>query len=56
MGVLAPATQPHALPDRMREVFLLWCELVGGDPATFDLEDVQAFLGRPEVPVLARGP
>ncbi|MGH3449600.1 MAG: hypothetical protein ACRDQW_02520 [Haloechinothrix sp.] len=56
MGVLAPEARPRALPDRMREVFLLWRELVGGDPTTFDPVDVRAFLGRPEVPVLAEAP
>lgn len=42
--------------DRSHEVFLLWCELTAADPGAFDLPDVEAFLARPEVPVLAGVP
>ncbi len=38
------------------DVFLLWCEFTGTEPASFDLADVEAFIGRPEVPLLARVP
>lgn len=41
---------------RCHEVFLLWCELTGADPGTFDLADVAAFVARPEVAVLATVP
>ncbi|MGH3735425.1 MAG: hypothetical protein ACRDT6_07355 [Micromonosporaceae bacterium] len=49
-----PAHQ--ASPRRVREVFGLWCELTGGDPADFDAADLAAFACRPEVPALAEIP
>jgi hypothetical protein len=47
---------PAATADRMTEVFRLWCELIGSDPARYDNQDRVAFLGRPEVPMLAEAP
>lgn len=41
---------------RTGELFRLWCELTGGDPAAFDSADLAAFAGRPEIPVLAGTP
>lgn len=53
----ATATRTAGPADqRMREIFLLWCELTGGDPASYDHADLEAFLGRPEVRVLAETP
>jgi hypothetical protein len=44
------------MPNRAEEVFRLWCAYTGFDPATFDELDVEAFLVRPELPVLAETP
>ncbi|MEP6852046.1 MAG: hypothetical protein ABJA87_05240 [bacterium] len=37
-------------------VFVLWCRLTGVDPADFGDDEREAFLARPEVPVLAATP
>lgn len=42
--------------DRGYEVFRLWCELTNRDPRTVPVDEVAAFLGRPEVRTLARVP
>jgi hypothetical protein len=47
---------PSSAADRMTAVFRLWCELIGSDPASYDTDDRAAFIGRPEVPVLAEAP
>lgn len=54
--VTRPGPVTGVAPQRTREVFRLWCELIGGDPADFDAADLAAFAGRPEVPVLAEAP
>jgi hypothetical protein len=42
--------------DRGYEIFRLWCELTGREPRTVPVDEVAAFLGRPEVRTLARVP
>jgi hypothetical protein len=42
--------------DRGYEIFRLWCELTGREPRTVPIDEVAAFLGRPEVRTLARVP
>lgn len=42
--------------DRGYEVFRLWCELTGAVPEEAPIDEVAAFMGRPEVKMLARVP
>jgi hypothetical protein len=42
--------------DRGYEIFQLWCELTRREPRSVPVDEVAAFLGRPEVRTLARVP
>jgi hypothetical protein len=42
--------------DRGYELFRLWCELTGRSPREVPVDEVAAFLGRPEVRALSRVP
>ncbi|MGH3648530.1 MAG: hypothetical protein ACRDTM_15310 [Micromonosporaceae bacterium] len=55
---VSAATRPAVAtsPTRTQQLFRLWCELTGGDPAHFDAADLAAFASRPEVAVLATTP
>ncbi|HEY3503884.1 MAG TPA: hypothetical protein VGN37_14000 [Actinocatenispora sp.] len=56
---VAPASSgraPGARVDRGYELFLLWCEVTGQTPRAVPVDEVAAFLGRPEVRTLARVP
>lgn len=37
-------------------VFGLWCQLTGNDPLDFGVDELEAFLARPQVDELARTP
>jgi hypothetical protein len=37
-------------------VFVLWCRLTGTDPREYGVEELEAFLARPQVKELARTP
>jgi len=41
---------------REDEVLALWCELTGNDASAFDPGDREAFLSRPQVPLLSVAP
>jgi|GEM_PF-2376297 len=57
---VVPASPGHAPSargtDRGYELFRLWCELTNRSPRAMPVDEVAAFLGRPEVRVLSRVP
>lgn len=57
---VAPATHGRVSrtrrTDRGYEIFQLWCELTGRSPRDVPVDEVAAFLGRPELATLSRVP
>ena len=51
---VAPASPGRT--DRAYELFELWCELTGQSPRDVPVDEVAAFLGRPELGPLSRVP
>lgn len=57
---VAPASQGRAsstrVSDRGYQLFQLWCELTGRSAQDMPVDEVAAFLGRPELRTLSRVP